>query len=382
MPERQQYQFDKEAQRRVERDLLDQKAASSRPGQVYHTMTSLQDRMARPGYTPAQADTDQLKALRRDWNRNQKYTPQGMRVSGATTPTGAQDAFIRDTEVFRQANPQAYGTMYPFSQGAIKLGESGGIWGTILREIAGNTLKKGTDYLSGTGLASLADDTEEDKERYITETFGPHLKNVPYGGPAPDVYEGPWPHPEGEPSLIDDESELTRDEQIKKLLADPGVRSDSEIFWEKWKNDEQKRIDEEQNKIDDYYGKSKEGEMVFADAQLDEPLTFDEGKEDFIRRQNEYVSPPPLGSADPQGDFARFNEYPTPDIGVEFGGTDSPPIIPYEGREFGLGQFINEMPTSRKSDWEDYLEYVQRLGDMEGGHLEYDEWHDMMRRRR
>ena len=54
--------------------FLDQKAASSRPGQVYHTMTSLQDRMARPGYTPAQADTDQLKALRRDWNINQKYT--------------------------------------------------------------------------------------------------------------------------------------------------------------------------------------------------------------------------------------------------------------------------------------------------------------------
>ena len=59
-----------------------------------------------------------------------------------------------------------------------------------------------------------------------------------------------------------------------------------------------------------------------------------------------------------------------------------PALPPYEGREFGLGQFINEMPTSRKSDWEDYLEYVQRLGDMEGGHLEYDEWHEMMRRRR
>jgi len=66
---------------------------------------------------------------------------------------------------------------------------------------------------------------------------------------------------------------------------------------------------------------------------------------------------------------------------VEFG-EQPPPLPPYEGREFGLGQFINEMPTSRKSDWEDYLEYVQRLGDMEGGHLEYDEWHDMMRRRR
>ena len=68
-------------------------------------------------------------------------------------------------------------------------------------------------------------------------------------------------------------------------------------------------------------------------------------------------------------------------------GEEVPPALPpYEGREFGLGQFINEMPTSRKSDWEDYLEYVQRLGDMEAGYhkqkLTYDEWHNMMRRRR
>ena len=393
MPERQQYQFDRDAQRRVERDLLDQKAASSRPGQVYHTMTSLQDRMARPGYTPAQADTDQLKALRRDWNRNQKYTPQGMRVSGVTTPTGAQDAFRHDTEAFRQANPQAYGTMYPLSQAAMKLGESGGLWGTILREIAGKAIKKGTDYMSGTGLAQLlADDTEEDKERYITETFGPHLKNVPYGGPPPDVYEGPWPHPEGEPSLIDDESELTREEQIEKLLVDPGVRSDSEIFWDKWKNDEQKIIDEEQKRIDDYYGKSEEGEMVFADALPDEPLPFDEGREDFIRRQNEYVSPspvfpgnvrqdpqdtdaylrwktaPPLGAADPQGDFASFNKYPTPEIGVEFGGDGvaPPPIVPFDdsGRETGIASMMKSgLNLAGRRPYEDeYRAFVESSG--------------------
>ena len=61
---------------------------------------------------------------------------------------------------------------------------------------------------------------------------------------------------------------------------------------------------------------------------------------------------------------------------------DEPSPMDLGQRQMGLGQFMNEMPTSRKSDWEDYLAYVQRLGDMPGGHLEYDEWHDMMRRRR
>ena len=393
MPERPQLELERDAQKRVARDLLAQKATISRPGQVYHTMTSLQDRMARPGYTPAQADTDQLKALRRDWNRNQKYTPQGMRVSGVTTPMEAQDAFRRDTEAFRQLNKPAYNKMYPVSGMAMDVGEKGGLWGTILREIAGKTIKKGRDYMSGTGLAQLlADDTEEDKERYITETFGPHLEDVPYGGPDPDVYEGPWPHPEGEPSLIDEESELTRDEQIEKLLVNPGVRSDSALLLEKWKDDEQKRIDDELKRIDDYYGKSEEGEIVFADAPLDEPLPFDQGKEDFIRRQNEYVSPPSvfpgnvrqdpqetdkwlryltapeLGSANPQGDFASFNEYLTPDISVEFGGADIPPIIPYDDsvREAGIASLYGQGPqwaeTNRRYE-DEYRDHIARTGE-------------------
>ena len=92
--------------------------------------------------------------------------------------------------------------------------------------------------------------------------------------------------------------------------------------------------------------------MVFADVPekyedyiergLQEPLPFDEGREDYIRRQNEYVSPvsAPLGIPNPQGDFDKFQEYPYPKISVEFGGQDEspPPIIPYDdsAREAGI----------------------------------------------
>ena len=137
MPERSPYQFEREVQRRVERDLAAQKAASSKAGQVYHTMTSLQDRMSRPDYATDEADTDQLKALRRDWNREQKYTPMGMNVSGAISPLDAQNRFMGTTETFRQANPQAYGTMYPYSQAAMKLGEYGGLMGLGVRALTG-----------------------------------------------------------------------------------------------------------------------------------------------------------------------------------------------------------------------------------------------------
>jgi len=181
MPERPQFELERDAQRKVSRDLLAQKAASSRPGQVYHTMTSLQDRMSRPGYTPARADTDQLKALRRDWNRNQKYTPQGMRVSGATSPLDAQKRFMDTTETFRQANKPAYNKMYPLTGGYMDISEKGGLWGALLSEIAGKT-KKGIedfgDYI-GSGITSaLAGDSEEEKADYIAKTFGPYPTDI------------------------------------------------------------------------------------------------------------------------------------------------------------------------------------------------------------
>ena len=334
MPERPQYLIDrdkiKRSSQKADRDFLAQRAASSRPGQVYHTMTSLQDRMSRPGYATDKTDINQLKGLRREWNREQKYTPQGMRVSGATSPLDAQNRFMGSTETFRQGNPRAYGKMYPVASTAMKMGEYGGLLGLGVRALTGQLGGKGKEIKdnilnvynrAGSGLTSFfGGDDEQEKEEYIAKTFGFSPSDVHPGLPE-------------EPLLIDDESELTRKEQIEQVLEDPGIRTDADFLL---------GLDDEQKKIDDYYGKSEEGEMVFAD----------EPKDDL------FVAPP-----------------------------DEPPALPpYEGREFGLGQFMNEMPSSRKSDWEDYLKYAERLGDMEAGYhkqkLTYDEWHNMMRRRR
>ena len=319
------------------RSLMAEKAASSRAGQVYHTMTSLQDRMGRPDYATDKADTDQLKAIRRDWNRNQKSTPQGMRVAGATSPLDVQNRFRDTTETFRQANPHAYGTMYPFSQGAMKLGESGGLLGLGVRALTG----KLGDWKKG--ITSMIDSSKEEQDEYIAKTFGPNQPFYPE-----DVH----------PALTIDEPELTREEQIEKLLVDPGVKTDSELFLEEWRDDEQKRID-------DYYDKSEEGGMVFADEPKDdlfvappevvEPLPFDEGREDYIAASG--MDPDLLrreklrGMGETPGNFIlggsphkdRYGYSPVLD--VEFGDNEvAPPPINYRDDPRTESGIANLMP--------------------------------------
>ena len=179
MPERPQFELERDAQKRVSRDLLDQKAASSRPGQVYHTMTSLADRMTRPGYQNMQADIDQLKGLRRDWNRNQKYTPMGMQVSGATTPGGAQDEFVNMSRALRQGNNPAYTKMYPVTGNFMNIMDKGGLWGSILPEIG----KWSKDRAERKGILGNVDDTLDEEKEYVEKTFGTYPTDVHPGFP-------------------------------------------------------------------------------------------------------------------------------------------------------------------------------------------------------
>ena len=156
-------------------------------------------------------DLGALKDARRSWNRNFKSTPAGMRVAGVSTPQGAMDRFRTGTEAFRQANKPAYNRMYPASGMAMDYPEKGGILGMTAK----NFLK---NIFPGGGVDSLIN--AGDKERYIAETFGPHLEEVPYGGPPPfsDAYEGPRPHAPYEDDYADDPTELG--EPTGSTLAD------------------------------------------------------------------------------------------------------------------------------------------------------------------
>ena len=322
--------------------------ARSGPGRNYFAMENLQSQA--PRFAPDDPRIDELKQRRGTWNRYQKY-PAG-EILGKT-PQQMQNEYMGLSRDLRQTAKPVYNKMYPLTGRFMDISEKGGLWGSLLSKLAGKTIKKTKDYMSGTGVASLfADETEAEKERYVTETFGPHREDIEELD-FTDEYEGPWPHPEGEPSLVPDvftpEVE-TREGQIQ------GLKDEIQEQIDNFENPfpllpTQKDTDDaEQDRMDDYYGKSEQGEMVFADVPekyedyiergLQEPLPFDEGREDYIRRQNEYVSPvsAPLGIPDPQGDFDKFQEYPYPEIGIEFGGETPPPIIPYDdsAREAGI----------------------------------------------
>jgi len=257
MPGRSQFKIDRDRARRhaskQERDLQAQKAASSRPGQVYHTMTSLADRMARPGYQNNQADINQLKSLRRDWNRNQKYTPQGMQVSGVTTPMGARDAYVGMSRDLRQGNKPAYNKMYPLTGGFMDIMDKGGIWGAMLSGLAKKGLKKadplshaagigsnvsdlgkgfwgdlkqmGSDIFGGIGIGGAVprdEATEEVLTNYADQTF-PGDEVIDES--VEEVYEGPWPHADM-PYLSDEAAAIQKEFNTNPYfqnLKDPNV---------------------------------------------------------------------------------------------------------------------------------------------------------------
>ena len=132
---------------------------TSGAGIVHRNMMDLQRQPNLSG-----SDIDRLKGLRRDWNRNRKYTDAGMAIAGASTPQDAMKYYSDTTEDFRQLHKPAYGKMYPLTAGIMNIGEKGGILGAILSEIG----KMGKDR----GIPTMVDDTQEEQIKYVTDTFG------------------------------------------------------------------------------------------------------------------------------------------------------------------------------------------------------------------
>jgi len=163
-----------------------QALATSGAGIVHREMMDLQ---RQPELN--KAETDRLKELRRDWNRNRKYTDAGMSLAGVTTPQGAQDAFVRDTEDFRQLNKPAYNQMYPLTSGFMNYADKGGLLGMFISGLAGKTKKNIMDYskdlLEKKGILGAADSSPQDQVEYAEKTFGPNIYDVtgPWFGTAP-----------------------------------------------------------------------------------------------------------------------------------------------------------------------------------------------------
>ena len=105
--------------------------------QNYNRMMDLQSQA--PNFTKNDPRLNELKDVRRQYNRFDKYKigeRQGM------APLDVQQQFSNQTNMFRNAAPNAYSTMYPIQDFAMKYGETGGLFGMLAKEAFGKAKNK------------------------------------------------------------------------------------------------------------------------------------------------------------------------------------------------------------------------------------------------
>ena len=307
-----------------------QALATSGAGIVHRNMMDLQRQPNLSG-----GDVDRLKSLRRDWNRNRKYTDAGMAIAGATTPMEAQDAYVGMSRDLRQGNKAAYNKMYPLTGGFMDYADKGGIWGSLLSNLAKSKIldpvvSAGSAIIGRDGIGGAVppeEATEEVLKNYANKTFNIHA-------------DEPWPH-------VDEEV-------IEETTQDGNLISDE--LWESIRDFDPGTIGGPGN-INIHAGEDITVPPWLLDPSLPMPEELTEGEYLPGKYHDKLIK------KEVRAPLADYD-----DSAHEFG--------------MGIGKFFKEMPESMKPDWEDYLEYVERLGDMPGGKLTYDEWHRMMRRRR
>jgi hypothetical protein len=241
MPERSQYQLEKDAKRRAGvtfnrrddvRDLM-----KSPAGKNYGNMMDLQNQAIRHGgFDKGDPRVAELKKARRQYNRKDKYGIAGLM---GYSPQDANEMYRTNSGVLREHARPTYKTMYPISDMAHAVTGSGGLTGMLLKEAFGKGKKKGksffddlrtmgADIFGGIGIGGAVprdEATEEILTNYSDKTFGPHREDIEEIEEVTKEYEGPWPHDER--SLMSDEQaawlrEMNQNPYYQNLL-DPNV---------------------------------------------------------------------------------------------------------------------------------------------------------------
>ena len=168
--------------------------------QNYNRMMDLQAQA--PSFAKNDPRLNELKDVRRQYNRFDKYKigeRQGM------APLDVQRQFSNQSNMFRNAAPNAYATMYPLQNLAMKYGESGGLMGMIAKEMFGKVSDFGKSMVNNEGIAGAADTDEAEMQDYAAQTFGMGAPN-----PQKDFF-------------IDAETFGERDVEIPRMDDDVGA---------------------------------------------------------------------------------------------------------------------------------------------------------------
>jgi len=358
MPERSQYQLEKDAQRRAgvtfnRRDNV-RDFMKSPQGKNYGNMMDLQNQAIRQGgFDKGDPKIDELKKARRQYNRKDKYGIAGLM---GYSPQDANEIYRQNSGVLREHARPTYKTMYPISDMAHEVTGSGGLTGMLLNKAFGKSKKAGKSFLDdlrtmgadifggvGIGGGIKRDEaTQEILTNYSDKTFGPHLEEIEELD-FTDEYEGPWPH---------DERSLMSDEQaawLREMNQNP------------------------------YYQNLLDPNVV---------LPFEKERRGHPHRET-YTpdAGPRLGSASPHDPtegirVAPWLTDPSLPMPVE---EEAPPIIPFDdsNREEGIRR--NMMPGKGRSDqdhplWGEYWNFLIDEGDSydfeKGGPPSFEEYKD------
>jgi hypothetical protein len=153
--------------------------------QNYNRMMDLQSQA--PNFTKNDPRLNELKDVRRQYNRFDKYKI-GERQGVA--PLDVQRQFSNQSNMFRKAAPNAYSTMYPIQDFAMKYGETGGLLGMAAKELFGKVSDFGKDMSNKVGITGAADADEAEMQDYAAQTFGMGAPMDRHPGSTP-VIEGP-----------------------------------------------------------------------------------------------------------------------------------------------------------------------------------------------
>ena len=151
----------------------------------YSRMMELQSQA--PNFTKNDPRFNELKDARRKYNREDKYKI-GERFNVA--PLDVQQQFSNQSNMLRNAAPNAYSTMYPIQDFAMKYGETGGLFGLAAKELFGKVSDFGKDMSNKVGITGAADTDEGEMADYAAQTFGMGAHMDRHPGSTP-VIEGP-----------------------------------------------------------------------------------------------------------------------------------------------------------------------------------------------
>ena len=369
----------------------------------YTRMMELQSQA--PNFTANDPRFDELKAARRQYNREDKYKI-GEKFN--ITPLDVQNQFMDQTNVFRNAAPNVYRKMYPFSDLAMRYGESGGLLGMMAKEMFGKVKDIGSNITDKIGITGAVDSDEKEMDDYAARTFG-------FGAPTFPGSEITIPYPHQDyPDDVVTEVDLPPQQVWNERNTPINLE---EVLLKDYKGGEgaagQKIPNPPGYPLESPYPDvevpTPEFQGLAPTPDIIEPLPFDEGREDYIRRQNEYRVAP-LGSPDPHGDFPitypqdkpinwdlennKYYQDLTPEeIDYIFGRKDEiadeemnipPPIIPFDdsGREAGIASLYGQGPqyaTNNRRYENEYRDFIANMSDTlrQFGPLTYEEFADM-----